>query len=226
MFLLILLSGYLIRLFCAFNTTISRDGIKYLNLANEWNRTSVIPTDCRDTFFFIYLLKTILLFNCDPIVSGLALNIVLGTVLLFLIYVLSFSYSKSLSISLLVTLLATFHPTLILFSSDILRENLFIICAILSVFFFTKKTSRNKYLLNLLLSGGVASFAVLCRLEGLFLIIYFFIFLLLSLYSLQDKILFIFVYNLAFIICYILVYCTFKSFDLASLFDRFLRYLT
>ena len=171
MLLCILIIGYSLRLFLALNNTISKDGIQYIQFALDWNKGATLSIwHVNDTILYIFCLRHMLSFGVAPIYAGLSINIVLGVCFI----VLTFFFMKSLtgnSISSLVcAFLVALHPTFILLSADILRENLFLcLSALVLIYIFSDRTN-GIHLAYLIPAAFFTSCAILTRAEGIMLL--------------------------------------------------------
>lgn len=167
----IVLIGYILRFLIGMNATISRDGIWYIRYSMGWHAENALSKwHTNDTFLFVYILKQMLLFETNPVLVGLSLNIVLGVCFI----VLTFLFIKCLTgnsiASFLCSFLVAVHPTFIFLSADVLRENLFLCLSALSLIcaFYDKKNSfQSAYIIA---ASLFTSCAILTRAEGVLLL--------------------------------------------------------
>lgn len=211
--LLILLLGYSIRLVTAANATISRDGIYYVRVAEEWSATQRLRNDYEDTVLFICIIKELIEFHADHIKACLGLNIVLGIIILIEINQLIRKYTKNDLVALTVTFIAAIHPTLIRYSTDILRENLFLVLALYATKCIMGKDNkpfilRTKNILKVMIATVLAA---LSRTEGVFLLLFFFI----ESFLFTKKKCYVIIESVVFVICFLGLYIL-----LAKLIDK------
>ena len=124
------------------------------------------------------ILKVLLKFEINPIYAGLSLNIALGISIVFLIYYVINVLLHNTFIALLSSLIFSIHPTLVFLSADILRENTFLFFVLLSIYFIVSNNkSFHWYVLRLIFAGIFCACAILSRVEGSLIVLFFLLYI-------------------------------------------------
>lgn len=177
------LFGLLLRLLLLYlEPMISPDSIFYLDAAEEWSEHGMNGLLASKRGFAIPLLLLFLLklvHNCGlPYeTSGLIVNIFFGVALMPLFYFTSLWIFNDRRTALFAALLAAIHPSLIEYSTDILRETPMIFFMLL-VLFFIACAERTERPILWIPAGFFATAACLTRYEALELIPLVFFYLL------------------------------------------------
>jgi len=111
-------------------SALTRDSCYYLEIAEViggrgW---AALLSDCHTPPLFLIVLSTLKVLGVDLLFGGVALNIVLGAVLVVFVYRLAYFVTARREVALLAMLLAAVNPALIGFSTEIIRENLYLLC--------------------------------------------------------------------------------------------------
>lgn len=151
-----------------------RDSYKYFQMINEWDRTGAIPSKFYDIpplgIALMKIPKHFLGVNTHA--SCLIINMILGFIIVFAIVYLVQTITSNNMILLSAGLIATTNHTLIQFSTQALRENSYLLFVVLWFIIFVKYTYKQKLKYCLLL-GVITGISLLCRHEGLELIIFY-----------------------------------------------------
>jgi len=212
----ILFFGYLIRVCIALNTTISRDGITYMNYAQQYDQIERY----HDTILYPYILSLLSKFYSNQIIVCLAFNIVLGTVFLFLVYLFILSIFKNETVALIVTYISAINPSMVRFSTDILRENLFLCLSFLSVLLLPSRCFSKNFWCYTALSSFFAALSLLTKFEALFLIIYFILIVIFFQCRLSRKILIVSYYLILLFSVYTILLFSLKPVCAIEIFNR------
>ena len=121
----------------------------------------------------LYILKAPAdFFNVDPIVCGTVLNVVLG-VLIIIFGLRAFGeICKSFICYCCMGLIIASHPSLISFSCQLSRENLYLLFCILSAYNCIRAI-KTRNLFFFALTAVFSAMAFLCRFEGLEIVFFF-----------------------------------------------------
>ena len=169
--LLIVLFGYLLRIIVCFNATVSRDGITYIRYVIGWEKSGTLSLwHINDTILFIALLKPILKFGVNPVIAGFSLNIVLGACFIVLTFLFVERLTGNSIASLLCAFLMAVHPTFIILSADVLRENLFLCLSALSLISVFADKKNGLRLAYIIAAAFFTSCAALTRAEGVLIL--------------------------------------------------------
>jgi len=167
----IVLAGYILRFLIGMNGTISRDGIWYIQYSMGWHTDSVLSKwHTNDTFLLIYVMKQMLLFETNPVLVGVSLNIVLGACFIVLTFLFVERLTGNSIASLLCAFLVAVHPAFILLSADVLRENLFLCLSALSFICVYADKKNGLQLAYIIAAAFFTSCAVLTRAEGVLIL--------------------------------------------------------
>lgn len=143
-----------------------RDSYRYESTIIQWEEKKDIPKESKGVINLWILSLPHKIFGIDIIKGGIIINLIAGLFLIVIIPGIIRLIFKKGSIVLFSQLLVSTHPQLIRFSTVFLRENIFILFLSLSIYYLVKHIRRNSSL-NIYFSAVTASFAFLCRLEGL-----------------------------------------------------------
>lgn len=179
------LFGLLLRLLLLYlEPMISPDSIFYLDAAEEWSEHGMSGLLASKRGFAIPLLLLFLLNLVHACgfpyeISGLIVNVFLGCAMIPLFYFAALWIFNDRRTALFAALLAAIHPSLIEYSTDILRETPMIFFMLLILFFIAR--AERKGVPSLWIPAGFfATAACLTRYEALELIPLIFFYLLIS----------------------------------------------
>ena len=151
----------------------------------------------------IFLLKiTTCLTGCDPLKGGIIINMAIGCLLIIVLIELGWSLSQNFFITSITGLLAATHPSLIHYSCQVLRENSYLLFLTLYFYCLTKYFKKRK-VVHIFLMANFSAMSVLCRHEGLELIVFSFFVLLLEVLTRRR-------FN--HLIAYIILHCIWSGF--------------
>lgn len=105
-----------------------RDSVLYINIAESWANNSdyiqmsetVVPP------LYIYLVSQLIKCGYSAEIAGRSISIFLGAMTPVLGYIIAKKLFKKESVSLLTALLLSFHPSLIVYSTQPLRESIYL----------------------------------------------------------------------------------------------------
>ena len=175
-----------------------RDSYKYQAFIETWEETGEMPRGHRGALSLWILKSPHLLFKVDTIRGGVIINNCLGILLIMLAIVISKRIFGKNSIALFAGLIVATHPQLVRFSTSFLRENTYLVFAMLTLGFLLEYI-RNKRLACVISAGIVSALSFLCRIEGLELTLMTFVMILFLLIQRKIKIKKAFLHSLAFI---------------------------
>jgi len=170
-FLFVFLLGLGLRLlYCIKYPVPVRDSYKYYEYIVRWNEEGVPPANKEYPPLGLYLYKTADdLTSCGIIESAIIVNIIVGELLICIVFYAASKYRLPTLSTLLLGILAATHPTLIYFSCQPLRENLYLLfCSLFTIFFVNYAKSRK--FIDLAGQAIFCSLALLTRLESLELV--------------------------------------------------------
>lgn len=164
--------GILIKLFLWNRTPyLSRDSIYYLNLIENWanNENRVYFDTLRGTFcppLYLYIVKSLMKFGIESLYSALAINIVLGSLIPIVVYILSCNTLRSRKIAIVSSAIALFHPTINSLSIEVQRDiGYIVLLSTLAILIIYYTSSRR--ILFLVMSSVCLASALLFRIEAI-----------------------------------------------------------
>lgn len=173
--LIIFLTSGTIRLFkLIIDPLLLRDCAFYLRLAENWNKTSDYYELTRERVIVpplpLWCIKTLIKLCGNAEISGRSLSIFLGGLIPVIGFLLTKKITNNIRISIVAAMCFIFHPQLVFYSTQPLRENFFILLVGLLLIamvmnFNSPKTSR------WLICGAIVGTAFFCRYEALEFII-------------------------------------------------------
>lgn len=168
--------GMVIRfLKCVTDPVQPRDAYTYeLNIL-DWEKLNVLEKNYSPLGLWILSLPSKII-NCDTMKGGLAVNLVLGTLIIMVLINIIWLLFRRTDLVLACGLIAATHPFLIRFSSSFLRENTYLFFSVLAIL-YSVKYIREHTVKNTVLIAIFSSFAFLCRLEALEYLFLFFVFM-------------------------------------------------
>jgi len=116
------------------------------------------------------------IFKCEIIKGGIAVNLLLGTLIIAILITIIGLLFKRTDLMLAGGLIAATHPSLVRFSASFLRENTYLFFILLSIL-YSVKYLKDHSLKNIAIVAVCSSFALLCRLEALEFVIIFLVLL-------------------------------------------------
>lgn len=170
-FLLVFLLGLGLRLlYCIKYPVPVRDSYEYYEYIVRWKEEGTLPTYRVFPPLALYLYKTVDdLTSCGIIKSAIIINIVVGELLICIVVYTASRYRFSILSTLLLGILVATHPTLIYYSCQPLRENLYLLfCSLFAISFITYAQSRK--FIDLAGQALFCSLALLARKESLELV--------------------------------------------------------
>lgn len=181
----------------------ARDAYIYADFIYKWIELGKAPIikyyDIPPLSIFLLKIPTCLT-GCDPLKGAIIINMLIGCMLIIVLVELGWNLSHSSLIALITGLLAATNPSLIHYSCQVLRENSYLLFFSLYVFSLTKflKTKKPFFIFLMATFSGMS---VLCRHEGLELILFSIFILLLGFLcrrKLNRLIAYLFLYCIAF----------------------------
>lgn len=154
--------------------TLSRDSIQYVQEAEQWHSEGSLKINSNSLRppLFIYLIKNLMRWNISAENAGLAINLVMGVLLIPAVFLLTKLLVNDNLVALGAALLAAVHPNLVEFSCEIQRDCLYLfLCGLFCCFLLLGAQKKHWYWWCL---GGVTlALAAFCRMEALeFLVIF------------------------------------------------------
>ena len=170
--------------YCIHNAVHYRDTYKYVEIIKKWKASNSFDQEQSIMPLPEYLVKILSeIFNSNVAETGIIINMLASIGIIYVIMEIAFLLFKKTKAVLVCGLLAATQPALVEYSNEIIRENFFILFLSLSFLFFLRYCSKENMLLGGL-SGGFTALCILCRIEGLELILIIGIF---GLYMLKKK---------------------------------------
>ena len=221
------ISGFAVRfLKYVFDPVQPRDAYTYELDILEWEKYDVLMKNYSPLSLWLLSFPG-KVFKCDTIRGGIAVNLLLGTLIIaILIWIVGLIFKRA-DLMLAGGVIAATHPSLIRFSTSFLRENTYLFFILLAIL-YSVKYLKDHSLKNIVLIAVYSSFALLCRLEALEFVILFLIFLgfdhLKNKTSLQriglHYVLYIVLYSLTLItLCWSMDYRPYKIHRIETKFD-------
>ncbi len=172
--ILIVSAAYIARLLFYFQHPVQwRDSYRYVSLIESLELNGVYLSFLENRNynyippFPIYLFKTIhRLFGSSIFVSGISFQIFIGTLLVYIIWQICTTLKIGPIKSLLVCSVAVVHHTLLDYSTQLTRDNLYLFFFTLTVYLFLVYLKKRDVVL-LVLSGACSCLSFLCRYEGI-----------------------------------------------------------
>ena len=160
--------GAIIRIiYCIQYPVQPRDAFTYGQIMFQWTTSGEISTETIYIPFSLWILRIPhVLLQCDVIKSGIIVNLILGLLIVILVINTTSQYFKNELTILLAGLIAITHPMLVHFSCSCLRENTFLLFALLTLSSLGKYF-KGLHISQLFFAGIFGGNAFLCRLEGL-----------------------------------------------------------
>ena len=173
-FLCVIVGSILRIAYCIANPVQPRDAFGYEKIIREWEKSGELLTHLSYFPLSIWILKIPHhFFKCDIIKSAVVVNIILGLLIIIIATVIASTFTRQYFVILITGLIAATHPYLIEYSCYLLRENLYLLFCLLSIYSLGLYYKRNR-LMAAVYGGVLGALAFLCRLEGLeFLFIWF-----------------------------------------------------
>ena len=170
-FLFVFLLGLGLRLlYCIKYPVPVRDSYKYYEYIVRWNEKGVPPANQEYPPLGLYLYKSVDgLTSWGIMESAIIVNIIVGELLICIVIYVASKYRLPTLSTLLLGILAATHPTLIYFSCQPLRENLYLLFCSLFVISFVNYAKSRKFI-DLAGQAIFCSLALLTRLESLELV--------------------------------------------------------
>lgn len=158
--------GYIIK-----NPIPPRDSYTYEDFLIKWDKLGHIPRDKVYPPLGLYIFKSITnIYGNDYLKKGTLINVIVGLLIIVLVIKAGAQITHSdLGVMCLGLILST-HPSLVYYSCCLLRENLYLLFAICSLFNFYSFYKKRKRIM-IFFSGGCTALAFMCRYEALELFI-------------------------------------------------------
>lgn len=163
-----------------YEPVMNRDGILYIEIAETWFNSGeylqhhYLP-------MYPWLIKTVMILGVSPHIAGVVINIVLGSVLPILMYLIIRCCSNSKEIALSAALIMAVHPSAMELSRQLIRDNLYLFFSGIAIIGILKAL-KSENLLWWALVGVATGANLLTRYESLEFVI------LVTLYFLVAKI--------------------------------------
>jgi 4-amino-4-deoxy-L-arabinose transferase-like glycosyltransferase len=164
--MLLVLSGFCIRLyFLQFYTVISADGISYISIAKDFISGQGLSAAMHYPPFFPILLGLASTLFHDFEAAGLAVSIVMGSIIVVPVYLLGIEFFDR-NVGIVAAVLAITWPTLRYWSTNVMSQATYITLLLFGVYFLWQayKTCRS---LPAILAGVFFGCAHLTRSEGI-----------------------------------------------------------
>lgn len=170
-----IITGLVFRLaYCIFYPVQPRDAYVYYELIVQWEKTGKITDQIAILPLSLWILKIPKHYFQYDIIKGAELvNITIGLTIIIITQRMIFRLIKDNGISLFIGLFAATHPTLIKLSCSCLRENTYLLFALLSIDFMIKYILHMKTR-HIIITSAMSAMAFMCRLEGGEIVLYVF----------------------------------------------------
>lgn len=143
-----------------FEPELARDSVHYLALANGQTEESFRPP------LFVETLRLIKIFGGDPHIGGVIVNIIAGSMVPVLIFLIAGELKFELRWRIVAAIIAAVHPRLVQCSIELLRESQYLFFTTLFILCVCAAARRaNLWLWSA--AGISAALAMLCRFEAL-----------------------------------------------------------
>ena len=147
-----------------------RDACKYQDLIKRWIETDKITSDMGIPPLSLFIFKIFSnYFKCSIIDGGIIINILIGLLIICILIYISYYKCSSCLLSLFIGILSASHPTLIDYSCQMTRENIYLFLCCLT-FLFIIVYYKKKHLYAVVLFSITSAMAYLCRHEALELV--------------------------------------------------------
>lgn len=163
--------------YCLLYPVQPRDAYSYGNIISQWENNGTITNDKVIIPFSLWIIKLPHhFFHYDAVKTGIIVNMILGVLIITIgIYSIQFCFNRHRLINALFAgLVFATHPSLVRFSCTCLRENTYLFFSLLTFFTFAYYC-RFPILLHVFAISILGALAFLCRLEGLEILLIFFI---------------------------------------------------
>lgn len=158
-----------------FEPLLLRDAALYLRLAEIWHKTGeyleITKDESRIPPLPLWCIKTLTDFIGNPEISGRSISLFLGGLIPVIGFVAARKITHNIRFSLIAALCFVFHPNLVAYSTQPLRENYYIFLIGLLLIVMIRNFTRTG-VAGWIACGVIIGIAFFCRLEALeFLII-------------------------------------------------------
>lgn len=145
-----------------------RDSVLYLHLADIWFETgdyaNVIKTKTITPPLPLYLIKKTMLITYSSEIAGRSISLFLSSMIPVFGYIIALKLFKKVKVAIICAFLLVFHPKMISYSIQPLRENYYLFFLGLVIIFAIKGIKDHKAFIA---SGVFLSFAIFCRYEAI-----------------------------------------------------------
>lgn len=180
---LIVLTAFLCRLAYYFKYPVQwRDAYAYKSISDVWDNTKHYPLFQDDEelnyvppFPLFIFNKLSLIFNSSYFISGVAVEIVLGSFLVFIIWKGCMLLHLGVISSIMISLIACFHHTLLDFSTQVTRDNLYLFFSAIALLHFLNIIYTRSFFHSICF-GLFSALSFLCRYEAIELLLLLFVF--------------------------------------------------
>lgn len=159
--------GAIIRiLYCIVYPVQTRDAYHYMNIAESWIKNGTIE---KPTVFFPFSIWVMKIpchfFYCRVQIAGITTNVIIGLLLILICMRISKMICNSEIITITAGLLMATHPSLVYFSCNYMRENVYLLNCCLCIYFLLKYLKKsNTFYVGF--AGVFTALAIMARLEG------------------------------------------------------------
>ena len=153
-----------------FEPQVSRDAVYYLELVEQWSKSSFVETTKNDPYYFvppfmIYCIQLPVRFGCPILPAAVGLNMLMNLSLVPLTYFAALLLFRRRKLSVIAAFLIASHPGLVEMASDVMRENYMLAGILWCMIFALLGFYKNKYFF--MLTGFFAAASAMVRYESL-----------------------------------------------------------